>query len=603
MMKRPLTLLLVLLSCIVGVGASNGADSPLRTLNPQLQIATFAQLPLFFGGDWRLVGSSDACEMYHQVVGAETITLNSRKGLKIRLGVEGDKSVARVAAPDRREGYKLIVDNRGITLVGHDSEGLFYGLQTLRALLLAGRTEGGVNLHCCTIEDWPEMAQRGVVEGFYGTPWNHSARLDQMEYYGRNKLNTYVYGPKDDPWHRGSWREPYPPQEAARLGELVEAARRNRVTFYWAIHPGGDIRWNDQDRDALVAKFEQMYALGVKAFAVFFDDIGGEGAKADKQAELLNHLNRNFVAAHPDVEPLMLCPTEYNRAWSNEAGGYLRTLGENLDSDIRIMWTGNRVISTIDHEAMEWINERIGRKGFVWLNFPVNDYVRDHLLLGPVYGNAGDVADDVAGFVSNPMEYAEASKVALYSIADYTWNTDAYLADESWERSLCALLPSNHKALRTFALHNKDMGENVHQFRREEGSEIEPMAARAIEGDSEALVALAEVCGELEVACQTLLGDNTNQQLITELRPWLMQGVNVARWGKVVVELRLAALAGGPTNELLEQQRALREAVVRQDSDATLRHPYQTGTKVGSRVLVPTLEKLVEQVENGDKGE
>lgn len=591
--RRLLLAALLIVGSLATLGAHTLPTTPLEWLNPRPQkvITTSAGQPLLLSHElkWQLVASDAAAEMFHSVVECPDVKWTSRRGFKVRVGLTGDKAVATAQAPARAEGYLLTMSTDGITVVGHDTDGLYYGLQTLAALLRRGRTDQGVMFECCQIEDWPEIAERGVVEGFYGTPWSHSARLDQMDFYGRNKLNTYIYGPKDDPWHRGRWREPYPADQAARLGELVEAARRNHVTFYWAIHPGGDIKWTTADRDALVAKFEQVYELGVRAFAVFFDDIGGEGARADKQAELLNFLHHNFVATHPDVEPLMLCPTEYNRAWANDAGGYLRTLGSELDSNIRIMWTGNRVISTIDREAMGWINERIGRKGFVWFNFPVNDYVRDHLLLGPVYGNAADVATDVAGFVSNPMEYAQASKIALYSIADYTWNTDTYDADHSWLRSLATLLPTNSEALRIFALYNKDMGENVHQFRREEGSEIEQIAALAIEGDSQALEALAQVCRALGEACDALLADTHNPQLIEELRPWLVQGQNVAAYGGAVVEWRKAGCQG---DDLRSEVERLRRVIDHHDTTPELRHPYQTGTKVGSKVLMPTLDKL-----------
>ena len=61
---------------------------------------------------------------------------------------------------------------------------------------------------------------------------------------------------------------------------MVNEAKENNVIFYWAIHPGQDIRWNEEDRSLLLQKFESMYQLGVRGFAVFFDDISGEGTKA-----------------------------------------------------------------------------------------------------------------------------------------------------------------------------------------------------------------------------------------------------------------------------------------------------------------------------------
>ena len=68
----------------------------------------------------------------------------------------------------------------------------------------------------------------------------------------------------------------------------------------------------------------------MRGFAVFFDDISGEGTKADKQAELLNYIDDHFVKVKRDVAPLILCPTEYNKSWTDVEGGYLTTLGDKL---------------------------------------------------------------------------------------------------------------------------------------------------------------------------------------------------------------------------------------------------------------------------------
>lgn len=82
------------------------------------------------------------------------------------------------------------------------------------------------------------MKYRGVVEGFYGTPWSHKVRMSLIDFYGQNKMCDYLYGPKDDPYHSSPyWRQPYPAQEAQNIRELVDCAKRNRVNFIWAIHP------------------------------------------------------------------------------------------------------------------------------------------------------------------------------------------------------------------------------------------------------------------------------------------------------------------------------------------------------------------------------
>ena len=123
------------------------------------------------------------------------------------------------------------------------------------------------------------------MEGFYGQPWSHADRIEQIRFYGRIKLNTYIYGPKDDPYHSSpNWRKPYPAEEAEHIKELAKEAAHNKVNFVWAIHPGQDILWNLTDSMNILSKFEKMYDLGVRSFAVFFDDISGEGARKSKPA-------------------------------------------------------------------------------------------------------------------------------------------------------------------------------------------------------------------------------------------------------------------------------------------------------------------------------
>ena len=501
MNKKVLTLGLMLM-------AGLGATAQVSLVNPVPQEVTKAAENAIF--DAPAAWSINAAKVHqsgyiYDALKAAAPEIAKKANFKVTLGVRGESQVNKYKKdiPAKSEGYFMKVTQKEVIIAGNDEKGLYYGVQTLLGMMNEGKLEA------CTITDWPDVPFRGTVEGFYGTPWSHEARKSQLEFYGRNKMNVYIYGPKDDPWHRDKWREAYPEAEANRIAELVNVAKANGVNFYWAIHPGVDIKWNDEDRDFLMKKLEIMYNLGVRSFAVFFDDIWGEGAKADKQAALLNYIDDNFVQVKKDVAPLILCPTEYNKGWANEQGGYLRTLGNNLNKGIEVMWTGNSVVACIDKPTMEWINERIERKGYIWLNFPVNDFVRDHILMGPAYGNGLDIATDVSGFVSNPMEYAETSKISLYGIADYCWNMEEYDYQSNWEKSLKNILPSNHEALRTFALYNKDLGPNGHGFRREEGDELKEIVAAVEKGDFMGVAMLNVACSELEVACDILLNDNS----------------------------------------------------------------------------------------------
>ena len=539
----------------------------------------------------------DVVRLLQQAEGAKAG--GAKAAFKLTIGVKGDKAVKKYAKkiPAKAEGYYLEVTPKGAVLAAADEVGLFWAAQTWMAMLSEGKME------YCTITDYPDVPYRGVVEGFYGTPWSHQARLSQIAFYARHKMNVYIYGPKDDPWHRDKWREPYPEAEAKRISELATYARSLGVNFYWAIHPGVDIKWTEQDRDYLVAKLEKMYDLGVRSFAVFFDDIWGEGTRADKQAELLNYVDNNFIQKKHDVAPLIMCPTEYNRAWANDEKGYLRTLGTQMNQGIEIMWTGNSVVHCIDRESQEWINQRINRKSYIWWNFPVSDFVRDHILLGPAYGNDLDIAETMSGFVSNPMEHAEASKISLYGIADYTWNMPAYDYQADWEKGLREVLPSNYEALRTFALYNKDLGPNGHGFRREEGDELKDIAQQALAGQSSARQALALKCEELGIAVDLLLNDDSNPELLRELRPWLLQGKNVAAYGQAVVSLAEAATKTQKGTGLrsfenyYQQARSLQKQMYDLEN-SSVRHALQPGIKVATKVLMPTLNELFAKAVN-----
>ena len=588
MNKKILTLGLMLF-------AGLGASAQVSLVNPIPQEVSTNNVIFDAPAQWSISADKKNLSGYiYDALATASPEVAQKASFKVTIGVRGDKQVSKYKKliPAKSEGYYLKVTDKEIVIAGNDKNGLFYGVQTLLGMMREGKLEA------CTITDWPDVPFRGTVEGFYGTPWSHEARKSQLEFYGRNKMNVYIYGPKDDPWHRDKWREPYPEVEANRIAELVEVAKKNGVNFYWAIHPGVDIKWNDEDRDFLMAKLEVMYQLGVRSFAVFFDDIWGEGAKADKQAALLNYIDDNFVQVKKDVAPLILCPTEYNKGWANEQGGYLRTLGSTLNKGIEVMWTGNSVVACIDKPTMEWINERIERKGYIWLNFPVNDFVRDHILMGPAYGNGLDIATDVSGFVSNPMEYAETSKISLYGIADYCWNMEAYDYQSNWEKSLKDILPSNHEALRIFALYNKDLGPNGHGFRREEGEELKEMAEKALAGDFYSVGMLNSACYELGLACDILLNDNSNPQLLHELRPWIIQGKNLAAYGGAVCLMRMLSDASQTSSNfvtfenLYQQARSLQKQMFDLENNKAMRHPYQIGTKLGTKVMLPTLNKL-----------
>lgn len=459
--------------------------------------------------------------------------------LHIYIGERGAEAVAAYAAqiPEKAEGYYLSVQPGTIVIAGNDGRGTFYAVQSLKQILAQPEVQS------VTIQDWPDILERGVVEGFYGNNWSQTDRIRQFEFYGANKMNVYIYGPKDDPYHRNNWRQNYPTAEANKMKELVQKANENKVKFVWAIHPGLDIKWNKTDSMNVVKKLEAMYELGVRSFAVFFDDIFGEGTSGIKQAQLLNYVTDEFVKKHDDVDPLIMCPTEYNRSWSSDNSQYLRDLKNTLYPEVRVMWTGNSVVDFINKSDVTWINQRIGRKAYIWLNYPVTDYCIRHLLMGPTFGDDLTIANDLSGYTSNPMEYAEASMLSLYSIADYTWHMKTYDSNASWERAIKYLMPRHHEAFHVFCEHNVDLGQNTHGLRRTN----ESVAFKAVADDFKQKMtaaydtaALQALLGQFDLmvnAADTLLATDESPELIAEITPWLQVMKLMGQRGQLIVSL------------------------------------------------------------------
>ena len=496
-----------------------------------------------------------------------------------------------------KEGYTLILRANEVLLSASEGRGFFYAVQTLRQLLASKRFSP------VAIKDWPAIPFRGSVEGFYGKPWSFEARKSQFRFYGQVKMNTYIYGPKDDPFHGFSnrWREPYPPAEAAKIAELVKVARENKVNFVWAVHPGRDIQWrDDSDIRACIAKFEKMYDLGVRSFAVFFDDIGGEGARAEKQVQLLNTVNREFVRKRGDVTPLLLCPTQYNRAWSG--GNYLETLGKGLDPDVGVMWTGNSVCCDITRESMEWINARLGRKAYIWWNWPVNDFCRSNLLLGRAYGCSPENGPLYAGFVSNPMDRPEASKIGLFGVADYAWNPVKHDPEGAWRAGIRRLFPECAEAVQTFADHNSDQGPNGHGYRRLESEawqeRVERLSAELKAGEirqTDDLLALKGEFLRMADAGRGIKARCGNPLFLEEVSAWLDLFIRQGELGAVLVDGLVGRVEAerALSAELAfraEKRRILSRYLATADPTA---QRWQKDIRVASRVMRPFTELCV----------
>jgi hyaluronoglucosaminidase len=288
---------------------------------------------------------------------------------------------------------------------------------------------------------------RGVIEGFYGPPWSHAERLDLIAFCGREGFDTWVHAPKDDPYHRRLWREPYPDAELEGLAELVRAAEQAGLEVAYAIAPGLDVCYSkDAELETLIGKCRQVQGAGVRSFQLLFDDIehalncpedearyaGAERPSGRAQADFSNR----FREAFDQPGPLVVCPMGYAGTGDSQ---YRRSFAPALHADVVVYWTGPEVVCWgINREALDVTVARFhGHELLLWDNYPVNDFDVDRLFLGPLRGRDPRLAEGkLRGVIANAMVQAVPSKLALATVADWAREPQAYDAYASFERAL-----------------------------------------------------------------------------------------------------------------------------------------------------------------------
>jgi hypothetical protein len=218
--------------------------------------------------------------------------------------------------------------------------------------------------------------------------------------------------------------------------------------------------------------------------------------------------------------------------------------------------------------------------------------------MGPTYGNGLDIAYMMSGFVANPMEYAEASKVSLFSIGDYTWNMPAYNADASWEAAMKYIMPENYEAFRFFCENNIDLGPNVHGLRRTNESpefiEAEKIYRNNIAKDrAAAFAAIGEQFNKFASSAEILLTTDEATALTSEIKPWIQSMKHMGLRGIALVEMNNALTEENPEkfigNYLKYKENEEAQAAIRsRDFSGSLRI---ASPAVGSLYVEPFLKE------------
>lgn len=397
------------------------------------------------------------------------------------------------------DSHRITLTNgaKGVVLkvVGEHTNAVFFGLATVEQML--AQTDGR-DMPCVIINDHADQQYRGIVEGYYGFPYTTETRIDLMEWGKHYKLNTYIYGPKSDPYHLGYWREDYPDTvsdeeahnglvTAAQMQQLADASHHTKVDLIWAAHPAMSNPVDLSTREGTLAgardllrKFDHLYSLGVRQFGIFLDDISvANGVRdCDNHALLLQSVQDSLIARYngrgakghhrqhvnpaDTVRPLHFVPTPYalNFASDKDLTHYFSAIS-GIDPSIVVYFTGSGVWSNIAEKDYDKMAAYVGRRVAMWWNFPCNDNNDRNIYLMDVdsYYRTDPSLTSSLGIVCNPMAQGEASKVTLFGVADYCWNVKAFDSRSNWEHAFAAVVPSSladdFKAFAPYAMKNE----------------------------------------------------------------------------------------------------------------------------------------------------
>jgi hyaluronoglucosaminidase len=386
----------------------------------------------------------------------------------------------------------------------------------------------------------------GVIEGFYGPAWTQQARLDLLRLLGDCGLDSYVYAPKSDPFHRGArWMQPWPEEELVRFGELAEVGRSGGVRVVVALSPAtllgrrnlgvrpdpdGD-GINDRQLRALLDKLSGLQRAGVRGFALLFDDLPATFVRplasrglgrfhARVGARVLEELRR----WDPGVS-LFLVPPLYFGTWEGmgrSGRGYWSGLAE-LPDEVPVAWTGPRVFSRrIEGDAVARIRAETGLRLVIWNNEIANDWLPlatgaavrlrgwQKLSFGPVRTLAPDLAAQVEGVLLNGAQEPVLTGLTAASLADWRNDPASYDPDTSFAAALERVAGDGASVLaRVHDLCRRRLAVPV-------GREAEELSAALSSRDRGAVRRALEGIAGLEAEAEGLA-----PELLTELRPTL----------------------------------------------------------------------------------
>ncbi|HUO91225.1 MAG TPA: beta-N-acetylglucosaminidase domain-containing protein [Rhizomicrobium sp.] len=272
----------------------------------------------------------------------------------------------------------------------------------------------------------------GLIEGYYGTPWSWSAREKAIATLKPHGYGFYIYAPKMDAFLRKRWREAHPLETSDALRELAARCQGLGVRFGVGLSPFELYRdFNSATQEDLRRKLAEFDSWGVEDLAILFDDMRGDVPNlARTQADILH-----WVKERTHATRVIMCPSYYtddpvlDRYFGRRPPNYLEDLGRLLDKSIEVFWTGEEVCSReYSPGHLKRVAQQLGRKPFLWDNYPVNDGQRmsQFLHVRGFTGRPASLAPHLSAHSVNPALQPTLTCIPAITLALSYAKGDAY---------------------------------------------------------------------------------------------------------------------------------------------------------------------------------
>lgn len=255
-----------------------------------------------------------------------------------------------------------------------------------------------------------DAAYLGIIEGFYGSRYAKEEREAIFTFAAKNGYSFYIYAPKEDKQLRDEWKNELSAEYKAELGDFAEHAHQAGIDFGVALSPLNLTADFEANKDVLLSRVKELCASSkCEIFCLLFDDMVKDSEHFGK---VQNSIIKCVEAELPEhVKHFIICPSYYtddpilDKLFGQRPEHYFDELLDGMPERVNIFWTGPQVLSEdITPEHLEKVTKLLGRKPFIWDNYPVNDGKKIHnfLYINKFHGRRG-LAPYVSGHAVNPM--------------------------------------------------------------------------------------------------------------------------------------------------------------------------------------------------------